>query len=328
MPAGPPSGEAPTWRNPRWDAYPFPMTPAEWNTYLTSHEPIILDGGLGTHLAARGNDVTGALWSAQILRDHPDEVRAAHRDFFDAGAMVATTCSYQVTFDGIRAAGGTDAETESLLRTSVHLARQAAPKGELVFASVGPYGASPGQGTEYDGDYGLTTAELARWHRPRLEILADAGTDALLAETIPSIREIEALASELDRVATPSILSVTATGDHLPDGTDIRDLAACVSGVSSIVAIGVNCCSGDTALAAIRVLREASDLPLIAYPNSGESWDHAARAWRPADASLGPVEVAPRLFEAGARLIGGCCRVTPSDIRQIATALRPAAAQL
>lgn len=66
---------------------------------------LVLDGGLGTHLAARGNDISGELWSAAILNEHPDEVRAAHEDFFNAGAQVATTCSYQVTLMGLRRLG-------------------------------------------------------------------------------------------------------------------------------------------------------------------------------------------------------------------------------
>ncbi|UXN32830.1 homocysteine S-methyltransferase family protein [Glutamicibacter sp. M10] len=59
------------------------MHPADFLQALRSEgtTPIILDGGLGTHLAERGNDVTGELWSAQILMDRPEEVRAAHQDF-------------------------------------------------------------------------------------------------------------------------------------------------------------------------------------------------------------------------------------------------------
>ena len=61
--------------------------------------PLIFDGGLGTHLESRGNDISGQLWSAQILRENPAEIQAAHEDFYRAGAQVATTASYQVTFD-------------------------------------------------------------------------------------------------------------------------------------------------------------------------------------------------------------------------------------
>ena len=58
--------------------------------------PIPLDGGLGTRLDTRGNDVSSVLWSAEVLQHRPEEVRSAHLDFFEAGARVATTCSYQV----------------------------------------------------------------------------------------------------------------------------------------------------------------------------------------------------------------------------------------
>lgn len=75
-----------------------------------SGTPLIFDGGLGTRLADRGNDVTGVLWSAEILRNDPDEVQRAHEDFYRAAADVATTCSYQVTFDAL------GNEAEELLR--------------------------------------------------------------------------------------------------------------------------------------------------------------------------------------------------------------------
>lgn len=197
--------------------------------------PIILDGGLGTHLERRGNDISGALWSAQILKDRPQEVRAAHADFFAAGAQVATTCSYQVTFEGC------GEETTALLRASVRLAREAAEEAagrgggpRWVAASVGPYGAGPGPGTEYDGAYGKDERELARWHGPRAEALAAAGPDLLLAETIPSLPEVAALSVAL------------------------RGLGLC--------ALGVNCCSAREATAALGILRRHTDLPLLAYP--------------------------------------------------------------
>ncbi|AHW64563.1 Homocysteine methyltransferase [Corynebacterium glyciniphilum AJ 3170] len=290
---------------------------------------LILDGGLGTRLADRGNDISGSLWSAQILRDNPDEVTAAHRDFFDAGADVATTCSYEVTTDGLLAAGVAASEADdladSLLRQSVRLAVAAAEQcgtDALIAASVGPYGAGPGRGTEYDGDYGLTTAQLAAWHRRRVDILADTEADVLLAETVPSIREVEALAGELDRAGTPALLSVTVkpgSDGVLSDGTDVREVAAIASSSSAIRAVGVNCGSVGDVLAGARRLAEHTDLPLIAYPNSGERWDHAHRVWVPRQNDGGPglLESVPDFLEAGVRLLGGCCRVTPREIAAV-----------
>ncbi|MFT3943884.1 MAG: homocysteine S-methyltransferase [Ancrocorticia sp.] len=286
-----------------------------------SSHGMVLDGGLGTHLADRGNDISDALWSARILRNNPDEVRAAHEDFFRAGAQVATTCSYQVTFDGLAQAGASRAETEELLRASVRLAREAAESirdaPRLVAASIGPYGAGPGQGTEYDGAYRLTAAELAAWHRPRLEILANTDADFLLAETIPSILEVEALTSEFARIEKPAILSITVADGRLRDGSSLEDVATIVSG-SKLAGLGINCCTTADALTALRVLAPLCDLPMAVYPNSGESWDHVVRQWMGDEEEISLISSVPALIAAGAHLIGGCCRVTPQHIAAIA----------
>ena len=76
-------------------------------------------------------------------------------------------------------------------------------------ASVGPYGAALANGEEYVGRYGLSVAQLADWHRPRLEILADAGADVLAIETVPDIDEAEALVGWFVRLGVPAWLSYT-----------------------------------------------------------------------------------------------------------------------
>src|SRR5215207_1083443 len=88
--------------------------------------PVVLDGGLATRLEARGHDLSSHLWSARMLLDGPEVVREVHRDFFAAGAQVATTASYQLSFEGLASAGLGPAETERLLRLSVWVARDAA----------------------------------------------------------------------------------------------------------------------------------------------------------------------------------------------------------
>ncbi|MEK0371392.1 homocysteine S-methyltransferase [Corynebacterium mastitidis] len=276
--------------------------------------PIILDGGLGTHLERRGNDISGALWSAQILKDRPQEVRTAHADFFAAGAQVATTCSYQVTFEGC------GEETTALLRASVRLAREAAEEAagrgggpRWVAASVGPYGAGPGPGTEYDGAYGKDERELARWHRPRAEALAAAGPDLLLAETIPSLPEVAALSVALRGLGLPVALSLSVAGGRLRDGSDLGEAARLAGEIPGLRALGVNCCSAREATAALGILRRHTDLPLLAYPNSGERWDAAARRW-----VATPEEPAALRIHAPVALIGGCCRVGPEEIARVA----------
>jgi homocysteine S-methyltransferase len=297
---------------------------------------VLLDGGLATRLTDRGNDVGGVLWSAEILRDRPDEVRAAHADFFAAGAQVATTGSYQVTADGVEEVGGSAAEADVLLRRSVTLAREAADEASArdgrprwVAASIGPYGAGPGRGTEYDGDYGLSTAELAVWHRHRIEVLAGAGPDVLLAETVPSILEIEALVEELARVDLPSWLSIVVVPGRLGDGTPLAEAAALLKeatqGATGPCAVGVNCSRPTDVLEAVRDLGdglgEDAAVPLIAYPNSGEVWDREARVWTQTPDAATVVDLLPELLVSGVRIIGGCCRVGVEEIAEVAGAL-------
>lgn len=273
---------------------------------------VVLDGGLATELERRGNDLSSALWSARLLRDDPDEIVAAHRAFYDAGAEVATTASYQASFENL----GTDAE--ELLRRSVELARQAA-EGRWVAASVGPYGAVLADGSEYRGDYGLSVDELRRFHRRRLRILADAGPDLLAVETIPCLAEVEAILHELGGLGVPAWLSLTCSGTSTRRGEPARDGFAMARDSADVFAVGVNCTAPADVTPLVLIAVQASGKPAVAYPNSGESWDAVHHRWTGRGA-FDPADVRA-WTQAGARLVGGCCRVTPADIAAIRDAV-------
>ncbi len=186
--------------------------------------PVVLDGGLATLLEQHGHDLSSDLWSARLLRDDPAAIQAAHREFFAAGAEVATTASYQVSFEGFGAAGADRDEVERLLRRSVELAASArdavAPQG-WVAASVGPYGAVLADGSEYRGDYDLDVAGLRAFHRPRLDVLSSTvgeGADVLAVETIPCLAEVEAVLAELDGTGVPAWLSLSAADGQYAGG--------------------------------------------------------------------------------------------------------------
>jgi homocysteine S-methyltransferase len=286
--------------------------------------PVVLDGGLSTELESRGHDVSSALWSARLLRDDPRAIADAHAAFAAAGAQVATTASYQATFPGLAAAGIDADEARRLITRSVLLARDGAPEG-WVAGSVGPYGAYLADGSEYTGGYvaDVSVAELRAFHRPRLEVLADAGADVLACETLPAAAEVEALLAELTALDVPAWISVSAaTG---PDGVArtrrgelLSDVLGMTRGIDQVVAVGVNCTAPAAVAPAVRAARAASGKPVVAYPNSGETWDADARAWT-GTPGVGDV---PGWLAAGARLVGGCCRVRPADVRAIADAAR------
>ncbi len=282
-------------------------------------QPTVVDGGLGSRLEELGHDVSGRLWSAQVLRDDPSAVKAVHRDYFAAGAQVAITASYQVSFDGLAAAGFDRDDAVELLKRSVTLATAARdemlPTG-LVAASVGPYGAARADGSEYRGDYDLDRHGLRLWHEPRLHALLDASPDLLAIETIPSRDEARALLDLVRGTGAAAWLAFTVAGGRLPTGESLAEAFADANQVDEIVAVGVNCCHPDEVEPALAAARRATDKPVVVYPNSGETWNAATRSWV-GTAAL-PAARIERWLASGATVIGGCCRVGPDEIRQIA----------
>lgn len=298
---------------------------------MASTPVTVLDGGLATELERRGHDLSDDLWSARLLRDDPQALVETHLAFFRAGAQVATTASYQASFEGFAAQGLSRAESAALMRASVTLARRAADLADAelgdgvrrkVAASVGPYGAVLADGSEYSGDYGLTDRALRDFHGPRLEVLASAGADLLAVETIPSAQEAAVLMGLLYELELPAWLSVTCEdASHTRRGDDVRNLFAMARGHDRLVAVGVNCTAPEHVETLVATAAGASGKPVVAYPNSGESWDGARRRWAGDGVGVDPV-AARRWVAAGAHWVGGCCRVSSDDIARLAADLR------
>jgi homocysteine S-methyltransferase len=285
----------------------------------------VLDGGMSNALEALGHDLSDALWSARLLRDAPDDIAAVHRAYFDAGALVATTASYQASVPGLQNAGATRSEAERLIRSSVVVAKQVRDslagdgRGRLVAASVGPYGAVLADGSEYRGRYGLSAAQLREFHLPRLEILAAAAPDLFAVETIPDVEEAAVLVDLLDDIGVPAWVSYAVAGDRTRAGQSLQEAFGVAAACRHVVAVGVNCCAPDDVLPALRTAATVSDLPLVAYPNSGETWSAESHSWT--GISAFDVAPAPHWVGAGARYVGGCCRVGPADIAALSGAL-------
>jgi homocysteine S-methyltransferase len=299
---------------------------------------VILDGALATELERRGADLNDPLWSAKLLLEQPQLIRQVHYDYFAAGANVATTASYQATFEGFARRGLSREQAADLMRLSVQLAVEARqqflhdeqithnlkskmqnPKF-LVAASIGPYGAFLADGSEYRGDYGLTVEQLMDFHRPRLAVLAASGADLLACETIPCLAEGEALVRLLaefpDAQAWLSFSCCDAT--HVCHGESFAECVALANRSEQIMAVGLNCTAPRFVEALLKSASGVTQKPLLVYPNSGERWDAANHCWVAGTGVGDLTEAAIRWYVAGARLIGGCCRTTPADIQQIA----------
>ncbi|WP_313896097.1 homocysteine S-methyltransferase [Streptomyces sp. YIM 98790] len=283
---------------------------------------LVLDGGLSNQLQAQGCELSGDLWSARLLADDPGRVRDAHAAYVRAGAQVLITASYQASREGFARRGIGAAAADRLLARSVALAREAAERagrpGRRVWVagSVGPYGAVLADGSEYRGRYGLDGAALTAFHRPRIEALAAAGPDVLALETVPDADEAEALLAAAEGCGLPVWLSYTVAAGRTRAGQPLDLAFSVAAGRDQVVAVGVNCCDPGEVTEAVRRAVAVTGKPAVAYPNSGEVWDPAAGRWRgPSRFAAAPVA---RWTAAGARLVGGCCRVGPAQIAALA----------
>ncbi|MFN6996458.1 MAG: homocysteine S-methyltransferase [Aquincola tertiaricarbonis] len=312
---------------------PSPARPDPIADWLAAAPRLVLDGALATELERRGADLNDPLWSARVLLEQPGLIRQVHLDYFRAGADVATTASYQASFEGFARRGLSHQAAADLMRRAVTLAAEAreqfmqepAAAGRrrpLVAASVGPYGAMRADGSEYRGDYGLDEGALMAFHRPRLQALATAGADLLACETIPCLAEARALARLMDELPAGSTRSGWISfscrdGAHTSQGEHLGDCVAALDGFAGVAAIGVNCTAPQHIAPLVAAARARTAKPIVVYPNAGEAWDAVAKRWLPHAPGAHPpafAEQARGWEAAGARLIGGCCRTGPADI--------------
>ncbi|WP_285240888.1 homocysteine S-methyltransferase [Pseudarthrobacter sp. MEB009] len=302
---------------------------------LEARANLIADGALATELEARGCNLDDPLWSAKVLVEQPHLIRDVHSDYFAAGAGIATTASYQATPLGFARRGLSAAAALELVALSVSLADEAR-RGHLaahpdagpllVAGSVGPYGAYLSDGSEYRGDYVLSPAAFEDFHRSRIAALVDAGADVLACETLPSFAEAEALVALVREYGVEAWFTFSLQdGGHLADGTPLEAVAALLDAEPLVAAVGVNCVPLRLVSPALEALGRATATPLMAYPNSGETFDPVAKTWTAGtDAAAAGV---PGLAQGagawrglGARILGGCCRTTPADIAALARA--------
>ena len=302
--------------------------------FLQQQGALILDGGLATLLEARGHDLSDHLWSARLLRDAPEAIRAAHIEYLEAGADCIISASYQATIPGFMRLGLGREEAAGLLQRAVALAQEARDSywqydqsatgaamrlRPLVAASVGPYGAYLADGSEYSGDYGLDEGALLDFHRERWRVLAAAGPELMACETIPSAVEARAVARLIPETTDMPVWVSFSCRDqaHLNDGTPLAEAVAAVAGLPQVVATGINCTAPRYIPSLIAAARTVTGKPILVYPNSGERYDVTRRVWlgQSEPAEFGQLSETWRA--AGASLIGGCCRTGPEHVRAI-----------
>ena len=297
---------------------------------------LVLDGALATELERAGADLHDPLWSAKVLLEQPELIKKVHADYFSAGADCVITASYQASFEGFAQRGLNQVQAAELMRLSVRLAIEArdefwAQPGNrtnrmrpLIAASVGPYGAYLADGSEYRGNYGLNMTELMDFHRPRLSVLAETEADLIACESIPSFIEAQALTHLLSEFPQRlAWISFTAKDEsHISEGPPLVECIQWLNDYPQIIAVGVNCTPPQFIPALVKAARSITDKAIVVYPNSGEGYSREDRTWL-GGGGLGQYgQQAQDWYRCGANIIGGCCRTTPAEIRQVADWVR------
>jgi homocysteine S-methyltransferase len=295
----------------------------------------VLDGGMATELERRGLNISGPLWSAHALDEDPEAILNVHLDYLRAGSDCLSTVSYQISAQGYAELGRPDpsAAAEAALRRSVALAEEARRRYAhenarpiWIAASLGPYGAALHNGAEFHGNYSIGFDELVEFHRARLAVIAETEADLVAFETIPSLGEARAIVAALTR--TPNIsawLSFTCRDEaRTAHGESLAACAGFLDSAVQVLALGINCTAPAHVAPLLAAARPQTQKPVIAYPNSGETWNAATRSWQGRTDLAAEVAVyqtlAEQWFAAGAQAIGGCCRTGPEHIRAVAAA--------
>jgi homocysteine S-methyltransferase len=275
-----------------------------------------LDGGLSTALENNGNKLTTSLWTGELIGTNPAQITKAHLDFINAGAQIIITSSYQLSYTGCSARGWSEDETDRALIASTQLAKKAvteSSKDVKVAASVGPYGASLADGSEYKGNYGVSKAVIRDFHARRLEMLISTSPDYLALETMPDTFEVEVLLELLSDCPIPFWVSYSCKAGNKTNAG--QDFQSAVDLAQNAMAVGINCTKPELITDLLRSAK--SNKPYVVYPNSGRVWDPENKVWTGSAAVGFSNELIKQWAEAGAEIIGGCCGIGAVEIASL-----------
>ena len=281
---------------------------------------MVLDGAMATELEKLGYKMDPLLWSAKALLDGQDLIKQVHLNYLRAGADIISTCTYQASVMGFESIG-TDSETAHLLiAQSINLARSAiemSGQEAKVAASISSWGAIKAMGQEYNGLYEASSFEV--YYSNLISALKGGKPDLFLLETMPRLDEAMCALKYLEDQACYVSFSLN-NHNQTSFGDELSEVARALDVLPQVEAIGVNCCHPLMVEPALRELSKRSDKAKICYPNSGEIYEGASKVWK----GVGSLE--PSLidswYDAGARIIGGCCRTGPlwtSELRNWAS---------
>ena len=281
----------------------------EFRELLNAPGPILLDGGMGTMLQAKGLAMNEAPELAAL--EHPDWILDIHRAYVEAGTQILCANTFGANREKLARTGKTPDE---VIPPSIALAKEAAAGRALVALDIGPIG----QLLEPTGL--LPFEEAVNLFKEEVRAGVKAGADLVMIETVADLQEARAALLAVKETCDLPVM-VTMTYEERGRtflGCDPASAALTLEGMGAD-AIGVNCSLGPREMPPlVEELTRWSTLPIAIKPNaglpdpSGSGYDISAQEF---------AESMAQLTELGVKLYGGCCGTTPEYIARLSKAL-------
>lgn len=280
---------------------------------LIKNGPVILDGATGTNLQNAGMPV--GVCPEQWILENPDVMVKLQEDYVAAG----TNILYAPTFTANRIKleeYGLQDRLEEMNRELIAISKRAANGRALVAADM----TMTGQQLYPIGD--LMFEDLVDVYKEQARVVAEAGADLFVVETMMSLQECRAAVLAIKEVCDlPVMVSLTYNPDgRTLYGTEPATATVVLQGLGAD-AIGINCSTGpEDMIEPVRQMAEFATIPILAKPNAGlPELENGKTVYRTDAAEF--ASWGKKLVEAGAAIIGGCCGTTPEHIRALSEAV-------
>lgn len=282
---------------------------------LVKNGPVLLDGATGTNLQKAGMPV--GVCPEQWILENSEVLIDLQKRYVEAGTDILFAPTFTASRIKLKEYGLED-HLEEMNRKLVALSKKAA-KGTnaLVAGDL----TMTGEQLYPLGD--LMFEDLVDVYKEQAKIIAEAGADLFVVETMMSLQECRAAVLAIREVCDlPVMVSLTYNEDgRTLYGTDPVTAVVVMQSLGAD-AVGMNCSTGPEAmLEPIAKMAEYATIPLLAKPNAGmpELIDgQTVFNVEPEEFA----EVGKKLVEEGAAIIGGCCGTTPEHIRALKEAVK------
>ena len=297
---------------------------------LDAGDVVIMDGGTGTEIQRRGVPLCPATWSGRPTLTHPDVIRQIHEDYIRAGAELIITNTFSTCRSSLEA-GGLASQTAEINRLAARLAQEArdstaSAKQVVVAGSMSTF--VPKLDPTVTPSYEAALAD----YQEQAQILAEAGVDLFILEMLIRTLDAKAAVKAASETGLPiwvgyslqqsSVgLYLGVHGKHGYEGIGEAVDAVASMGVSAFFIMHTRV---EDTLAGLYALRQHTSLPIGAYAHSIEL---STEEQGTISMVVNPRTAAEYLGHAqdwvnmGAQVIGGCCGITPDQIRALSEGL-------